>query len=246
LAASAVILVPSELWRCRVGEFERQIARRAAAAVEVYDRQSGGQDRSHQRARQVLAEVRRRFVRAALYSESRLRVQYIDRPSSDRAVGYALVWAECPPRRQLCIQVDEGRAEIQWELASTDLRSSRRGTVGALHFRPEFRDQLIYALLDQASWQRSQVPSVELGAKPKPKEDEKLAEKVQERLHEKGTEFRDRLHEAADTFRENLAGGVQSAVRRGSQGAMQFGRPPSGRPPVGRQPSAYKRMSSKP
>jgi hypothetical protein len=223
-------------------DFKREIGRRAAAAVEAYDRKRDGRDQGRQRARKALAEVRRRFIRAAMHSESRLRVQYINEPDSNRAVGYALVWAECPPRRELCIRLDKTRGEIQWELASTELDISRSGRAGALHFRPEFRDQLIYALLDQASWERSEVPSVKPGANPKPDDDEKLAEKVQEKLHEKGTEVRDRLHEAVDTFRENLAEGVQSAVKRGSQGGKQFGRPPSARSAVGRPPSARKRL----
>ena len=142
-------------------DFEREIVRRSAAAAEAYDRKLYGQNRRRQRARQALAEVRRQFVRAARYSEGRLRVQYLDASDSDRAVGYALVWAECPPRRLLCIRLDEASSEFHWELAAPELRLSRDGRVAALHFRPEFRDHLIYALLEQASWERSRVPSVE-------------------------------------------------------------------------------------
>ena len=141
--------------------FEREIARRSAAAAATYDRKLYGQNRRRQQARKALAEVRRQFVRAALYAESRLRVQYLEAPESDRAVGYALVWAECPPRRELCIRLDEASSELRWELASPELRPSRAGRVGVPDFQPEFLDQLIYALLEQETWRRSRVPSVE-------------------------------------------------------------------------------------
>src|SRR5215216_8034485 len=107
LTTFVVTQVAPEVWRWRMDDFEREIARRAAAAAEKYDRKLYGQDRRRQQARKALAEVRRQFVRAALHSESRLRVQYLDASESDRAVGYALVWAECPPKRELCIRLDE-------------------------------------------------------------------------------------------------------------------------------------------
>ena len=141
--------------------FKREIARRADAAVEAYGRGRAWRNQRRQQARKALAEVRRRFVCAALYSEGRLRVQYLDASESDRAVGYALVWAECPPRRELCIRLDEANSELHWELAAPELRLSRAGRVDALHFGPEFSDQLIYALLEQKTWRVSRFPSAQ-------------------------------------------------------------------------------------
>ena len=222
-------------------DFKREIAQRVDAAVKEYHRRRGRPERTRQRARQLLVEVRRRFVQAALHSDSCLRVRYINEPGVDRAVGYALVWVKCPPRRELCIRLGEGHRVIEWELASPDLGISRAGRLGALDFRPEFRDELICALLEQESWERSRIPTV--GARAKPKVEGELRDQVQERLQEKGAELRGRLHEAVDTFRQNVGDGVQSAVKQGSRRQRQFGRPPSGRAPVGRPPSAPKRMN---
>jgi hypothetical protein len=141
--------------------FEREVARRADAAAEAYRRACERRDRTRQRARELLAEIRRRFVQAARCSGNCLGVRYLDRVGADRAVGYALVWNECPPRRQLCLRLDEAHGVVRWELASPGLRRSRMGSVAVLDFRTEFLDRLIYALLEQESWRRSRVPPVE-------------------------------------------------------------------------------------
>ena len=146
-------------------DFEREIVRRAEAAVDVYRRRRGEPDRGRQRAREALTAVRRRFVQAALYSDSRLRVHYISGARADQVVGYGLIWAECPPRRELCIRLDAGRGAIEWELAAPELRLAKSGRVTANHFDAEFLDELIFALLDQDGWERSQIPSVGTGSR---------------------------------------------------------------------------------
>ena len=144
-------------------DFEREIARRADAALEAHDREHGALDRSRQQAGASLKHVLRRFIQAQLYSDIRLRLQSLNRPGTDEVVGYALVWDACPPLRELIIRADEAGGEIQWELAAPELGRARTGRVDALDFRPEFLDALIYALFEQESWQRSEVPSLDPG-----------------------------------------------------------------------------------
>jgi hypothetical protein len=228
-----------EDWRSKVEEFNREITRRADAAARVYRRTHPGP----QPARESLAEVCRRFVRAALYSDGRLRVRYLYGPHADRAVGYALVWAEYPPRRELCIRLDEARGLFHWELASPELGLSRAGCTRTVDLRPAFLDRLIYALLEQESWQRSRIPGVEPRAKPEPKADETARGTVQEKVREKAAEWRDRFHEIVETVGEHVGDGVQSAVKKGSQGRRHLRRPPSGRPPAGRPTSARRQMA---
>ncbi len=144
-------------------EFGQEIARRAQAASEAYQRRRRRPQQRRENARAVLSEVRRRFVCAALAADGRLKVHYLDSSREDRAVGYALSWSECRPHRDLCVRLDEVREELQWELASTDLRLSQRGSARTREFAPELLlDRLIYALLDQETWQRSILPKIPL------------------------------------------------------------------------------------
>jgi hypothetical protein len=117
-------------------DFKREIARRADAAATTYLRERDRPIRARQRARKSLAEVRKRFVQAALHSDSCLRVYYQHEPGTNRALGYMLAWTAFPPRRQLCIRLGEDRAMLEWELVSPELGISRASRVDALDFRP--------------------------------------------------------------------------------------------------------------
>jgi hypothetical protein len=185
--------------------------------------------------RGILAQVRRRFTRAALSASDRLRVYYLDDPTNDRAVGYGLAWVGRPPRRDLCVRWRAASDAVRWELASAELGLSRTGRVRGDEFSPEFQDKLVEAVLDQKTWQRSIVPRVDITAPRSSWAGDPASSAVQEPMREKAEEIRDRLHDVADSFRQNVADGFQSAVKRNpqedSKPRRQLGRAPTGLPP---------------
>ncbi len=174
------------------------------------------------RAREKLAEIRRRFVRAELSAGGRLRVEYLDSVSGDRAIGYALLWCGASPRRELCIRVRESLGVVHWELVSPDLGRSRTGGPGFDEFRSEQLGRLIEALLDQDSWGRGKVPNIPGAA----------SSELEQHFRGKVLEVRERLHEAVEAVPRNVAHGFKSAVKERSRLGEKRRPPPSGWPPA--------------
>jgi hypothetical protein len=198
---------------------------RARAGLHVYAGRSTSPAQRHRRARHVLAEIRRRFVRAELSAHGQLRVQYLVSASADQAIGYALLWHKVAPRRELCIRVRPSLGVVYWELTSPELGQSRTGGPSLPEFTPELLESLIDALLDQESWERRIVPSVPGAA-------EDASTKVEERVRGKVLEVRERIHAAFEAVPRNVAGGLRSTVKQRLRQSARRRDPPSGRPPA--------------